>query len=109
MSIAVLGVLARSGIVCPKYPNVSLDSALLNIESLGRPRWAQSSVRTLVDEPFEDLGKIEEPVDGQRALLELVIEIVVVDDRAVLVGRPGRELPRGRQPGRLGVAGPACP
>lgn len=69
-------------------------------------------VRTLVDEPFEGLAGLEEPVDGQRALLELeIIEVVVgaVDDRAVLVGGPGCKLLRYRQPGRLGVTGPACP
>jgi len=54
-------------------------------------------VRTLVDEPFEGLAEIEEPVDGQRAVPDLgVVEVVVVDDRAVLIGGPGRELPLGR-------------
>lgn len=66
-------------------------------------------VRTLVDEPFEGLAEVEEPVDGQRAAPELieVVEVVVgaVEDRAVLVGGSGRELPLCRQPGRLGEAG----
>jgi len=54
-------------------------------------------VRTLVDEPFEGFAEIEEPVDWQRAIPDLgVVEVVVVDDRAVLVGGPGGELPLGR-------------
>lgn len=68
-------------------------------------------IRTLIDEPFEGLAEIEEPVDGQlTAVPELieVVEVVVgaVEDRAVLVGRSGRELPLCRQPGCLGMAGP---
>lgn len=69
-------------------------------------------VRTLIDEPFDGLAEIEEPIDGWRGWPNFeVIEVVVgaIEDRAVLVGGPRRKLPRGRQPGRFGMAGPVGP
>lgn len=63
----------------------------------------------LIDELF---AEIEEPIDGRRGWPDFeVIEVVVgaVEDRAVLVGGPRRKLPRGRQPGQFGMAGPVGP
>lgn len=54
-------------------------------------------VRTLVDEPFEGLSEIEEPVDWQRADPELeIVEVVVgaIEDRPVFVGWPRYEFLR---------------